>query len=80
MNEWLYEFLYRGRSDNSGAWHVIMMDQNGKQTVLNMTQAEEKGYGLPAIIADINTELMQEIEALRLENENLKAQLSNPPT
>lgn len=77
MPEWIYEFLYRGfpHGGADGAWHLIVMNQIGKQTVMNMTQAEAAGWALPEILNQINVNTMQEVEALRIENQALKTEI-----
>lgn len=69
----MYEFLYRGQSDGSGAWHVILGAQvddgfGGKITVyqgpLSVAQAEKLGHSLDSVIGEIASGLTRQIEAL----------------
>ncbi len=84
---WVEEFLYRGRAPGSGvdpAWHVtvgaIVDDGFGGQTTvtrgpLTIDQAEEMGFELPVILAEINDDLMREVVSLQAELEATRAEL-----
>jgi hypothetical protein len=59
----LYEFLWRGQSDGSGAYHVVLADAGvdafGKPTLaisdaMMPAQAKARGFDLPKALADIN--------------------------
>lgn len=83
----IHEFLYRGQPENSGeppAWHLTLVSAGANdfgevvrsEKTLNMAQAAEAGWGLPEVIAAINSELMAELDGKREEIAGLKAKLA----
>jgi len=71
-NLYVYEFLYRGRSDGSEAWH-LQLGQKGTDAfgaelpvgpMMTMEQATAAGYCVPEILSAINTQVLAEHEAL----------------
>jgi len=85
MSLYVHEFLFRGRDRDGGeppAWHLIL-GQSGSDVfgaplpngpVMTMQQAIDAGYDLPAIIANINSEALAEIERLNA----VAAEFANP--
>lgn len=78
------EFLYRGKMDGkSSAWHVVlaMADKHpitGADIVhlsnpMTPEQAKEKGFDLPAVIADINAQTLADLAEARQALEDQKA-------
>ena len=75
MALYVYEFLYRGpqqHNGNKGAWHIVLgndvADGFGNTKTLTsgpMTPEAAKAAGveLPAILAEINTEVMAQLTA-----------------
>lgn len=85
---YFYEFLYRGRPPGGKEepnWH-IMLGADGidafkrpfhDEVVLNSSQAAAAGWALPAVIAAINTDILQENERFRTKISELEAQIAN---
>jgi len=75
MAVYVYEFLYRGRAPGDAtppAWHIALRsattDDFGRTVLsepllLNMTQAAQQEWDLPAIISAINAETLAFAEA-----------------
>lgn len=79
------EFLYRGNANDTGAWHVVLGNVvedgfGGERLLLTppMTpaQATTAGFPLPAVIVDINTATLAEVEALQAQVAELQAALA----
>ncbi len=82
MSIYLYEFLYRGRhenSDESPAWHIILASEETdsfgnnlrSEKTFNIHEAEKIGFTLETIISGINTDIMKENERLRITNKEI---------
>lgn len=82
---WVEEFVWRGRPPGSAqpsGWHVVigMISQdNGKPLYsdpLTPAQAEQAGFSLAEIIKGLNTDAMQERDALRVERDALVTEIA----
>lgn len=75
MGIYVDEFLYRGRSDTTkSAWHVVLASEDVDpfgQIVVHLSapmtpvQASEQGFPLEKILADINTQLLDDLNKAR---------------
>ncbi|TPK65563.1 hypothetical protein FJ546_10280 [Mesorhizobium sp. B2-4-19] len=71
-NFYIEEFLYRGRrrdDDRPTGWHVIIgvegtdpLGRNYPPMGIMAAEAIEKGWDIPQVIAEINTEVLADLE------------------
>lgn len=80
---YIEEFLFRGRrkdDDRPTGWHVILglegSDPLGRpyppMAMMNSAQAVEAGWDVPQILAEINSEVMAELEQERTKTAKLQ--------
>lgn len=80
------EFLFRGRStgdERPTGWHVILgiegTDPLGRAHPhlgpLNSEQAIERGWDIPDVLADIDAQMMEDLEIERAKTRDLEGKL-----
>lgn len=93
MEEWIEEFLYRGRppsgpdSDKEPTFHVVIGRQADsplnpgekvrRTVVMTPEQAEAAGWALASIVAEINAESIKQCDALKAKVTDLESQISD---
>jgi len=81
MAEFLYEFLYRGRSPNDAeapAYQITVaqVEDPLRQRTLNVKQALAEGFDLSVISQEINMEVLKKFDALNTTLTTVRSQLA----